>query len=72
MFNTLAYYLGYGPTTEDNSKDSYYHQNAGGKFKINDLKEEDGWGLIEKSFQEGLQLVGSKLHGCIRKPVNLA
>merc|ERR1719489_627263 len=29
MFNTLAYYLGYGPTTEDNSKDSYYHQNAG-------------------------------------------
>ena len=58
MFNTLAYYLGYGPTTEDNSEDYYYHQNEGDEFKINYLKEEGGWGLVEKSSQKGLQPVG--------------
>ena len=54
MFNTLAYYLGYGPTTEDNSEDSYYHRNASDEFEINDLKEEGGWGLVEKFSQKGL------------------
>ena len=58
MFNTLAYYLGYGPTTEDNSEDYCYHQIESNEFKINYFKEEDGWGLVEKSSQKGLQLVG--------------
>ena len=57
MFNTIAYYLGYGLTTEETTQNSHHEKCAGDQFKISELKEEEEWSLVEKSFQKGMSLV---------------
>jgi len=52
MLNTLAYYLGYGASSaEEQEIQQSLHQEeevSVDQFKISELKEENGWDLIEK------------------------
>ena len=49
MLNTLAYYLGYGAASAEEEIQQQVQQDAAGDdFKISELKEENGWDLIEK------------------------
>jgi len=50
MLNTLAYYLGYGTASaaEEEIQQQVQQDAAGDDFKISELKEENGWDLIEK------------------------
>ena len=52
MLNTLAYYLGYGASSaEEQEIQQSLHQEEDvsvDQFKISELKEENGWDLIEK------------------------
>jgi len=53
MFNTLAYYFGYGDEGEqgeagNNLTSSQLENTPAADFNITELSEEDGWGLVEK------------------------
>ena len=65
MLNTLAYYLGYGASSaEEQEIQQSLHQEEDvsvDQFKISELKEENGWDLIEKKGQLNIYINKNKL-----------